>query len=459
MNVAVIIIYLAGIFAMGLWFGRNLKNLEDYSVGGKGYSVFVIFATLSASYIGGGFSIGNAEKVYIFGMVNVVVLFGFSLQQFLVARHIAPKMDRFKNAISVGDIMYEKYGKIAKIFTGIFSFLVCAGILGAQIGGIGYIFHIFLGVDRIIGILIGCGIVITYSTIGGMKAVIATDVVQFILLIVAIPIVFIMGINRIGGINEVVNSLPREYLSVPGGLNSWTIFISLFLTFFIGETLVPPYVQRLLLSRDAKITTKANFWSSILSVPFFIVSGGIGLVAFILLPGIDPNLALPAVIIEVLPIGISGLVAAGIISIVMSSADSFLNSATVAFVNDVLKSFKSFSVSSKGELRIAQLLNLILGIMAVFVAISITSILDILAYAYNFWAPIILIPFIAAVFDLKVSPKYFIVSSLSGLSGSILWRVINSGSNINNVVIGTIASLLAFSCLYFIENKLKKNNT
>jgi SSS family solute:Na+ symporter len=456
MDIAIIIIYLAAIFAMGLWFGRGLKNLEDYSVGGKRYSIFVIFATLSASYIGGGFSIGNAEKVYTIGIVNIVILFGFSLQQFLVAKYIAPRMGKYKNAISVGDIMFEKYGKTAKVFAGIFSFLVCAGILGAQIGGIGYIFHLFLGIERIWGILIGCGIVITYSTVGGIKAVVATDVVQFILLIIAIPVIFILGITRVGGFSELKASLPNEYFSIPGGLNSWTVFISMFLTFFIGETLVPPYVQRLLLSKDAKITTKANLWSSILSVPFFIFSGGIGLIAFVLLPGIDPNLALPATIMEILPVGISGLVAAGIISIVMSSADSFLNSATVSFVNDVLKSFKFFSVDSKKELRIAQLLNLVLGIMAVIVAISITSVLDILAYAYNFWAPIILIPFIAAVLDLKVSPKYFIASATSGLAGSILWRVFNNSSNINNVVIGTIASLIVFSGIYIYENKLKK---
>ena len=74
-----------------------MKSLQDFSVSHRSYTSFVIFATLSASFIGGGFSIGNAEKVYRLGIANIVVLWGFSLKEILVARYIAPKMDNFPN--------------------------------------------------------------------------------------------------------------------------------------------------------------------------------------------------------------------------------------------------------------------------------------------------------------------------------------------------------------------------
>lgn len=131
----VIAIYLIGILALGLWSGRGIGSLEQYSVAGRSFRARVIFATLSASFIGGGFSIGNAEKVFLWGVVNIFALWGFSLKEILIAAFIAPRMDRFNKVISVGDIMEQDYGKTGKIITGFFSLLLCAGIVGAQVGG------------------------------------------------------------------------------------------------------------------------------------------------------------------------------------------------------------------------------------------------------------------------------------------------------------------------------------
>ena len=104
-DTAVVAAYLAVVLAVGLWAGRRQRSLVEYAVVGRSFGPFVIFATMSASFIGGGFSTGNAEKVFLFGIANIVGLWGFSLKEILVALYIAPKMDRFPTAISVGDIM------------------------------------------------------------------------------------------------------------------------------------------------------------------------------------------------------------------------------------------------------------------------------------------------------------------------------------------------------------------
>lgn len=171
MITVIIAVYLLAVLVIGMLAGKNIKNISQYAVAGKSYGSMVIFATLSASFIGGGFSMGNAEKVFLVGIANIVALWGFSLKEILVAGFIAPKMDRYRDAISVGDIMEVHYGKTAKIFSGVFGFILCAGILGAQIGAIGYVTNLFLGFERFWGIMLGCGIVITYATVGGMKAV------------------------------------------------------------------------------------------------------------------------------------------------------------------------------------------------------------------------------------------------------------------------------------------------
>lgn len=113
-------VYLFIVLLIGIMAGKKVKNLEDFSVAGRSFSYMVIFATLSASFIGGGFSIGNAEKVFLFGLVNIFALWGFSLKEILVAQFIAPKIKKYKNPISLGDIIAHHYGTGAKVITGVF---------------------------------------------------------------------------------------------------------------------------------------------------------------------------------------------------------------------------------------------------------------------------------------------------------------------------------------------------
>lgn len=445
MDLVIISLYLGGILLFGLWYGRGIKDLGDYAVAGKAYSAPIIFATLSASFIGGGFSMGNAEKVFRFGIMNIVALFGFSLSQILIARFIAPRMGRYEDAISVGDIMEKSYGTKAKIFTGFFALIACAGILGAQIGAMGHIFNVFLEIPKFHGILIGIGIVLIYVTAGGMKSVVGTDIVQFIFLIIGIPLTLILAVHYSGGISALVHSVPAQHFSIPATGFTWTTFISLFLVFVVGETLVPPYVQRLLLARDVKAVSRGTLWSGIISIPFFMTSGLIGLSALVLNPGLDANLAMPFVVRTVLPVGVRAIMISAVIAIIMSSADSFLNAATVSFVNDIIKPMKSINLNPHQELRVARYFTIFLGIAGVIFAVKIESVLDILLFTYNFWAPVILVPLVAAILGKQATSRDFTVSAVCGIGGMILWNyILKQPWGFDGLVVGVVCSALGF---------------
>jgi SSS family solute:Na+ symporter len=363
-------------------------------------------------------------------------------------------MDAYKSAISVGDMMGDHYGAGAKVITGIFSMVVCAGILGAQVGAIGYIFNVFLGLDQIYGILIGCGIVIAYSTVGGMRAVVFTDIIQFIVLSVGIPLTLIVGIVKTGGLSALQAAAPATHFSFPGGYGTLTAFVSLFLTFVLGETLVPPYVQRLLLSKNARHTQKGTLWAGLFSIPFFAITGAIGLVALALNPELDPNLSMPYVIKTVLPAGVRGVVIAGVISIVMSSADSFLNAASVSFTNDVLGPLTRRKPDARRELLTVRMINLLVGVLAVVFAVRIESVLDILVYSYNFWSPIVLVPLVAAITGLKASPRCFFLGGGAGALGVVAWNILlENPLGIDGLIVGIIANGLVFFLAWMMEKQ------
>ncbi|MCP4384995.1 MAG: sodium:solute symporter family protein [Hyphomicrobiales bacterium] len=447
-DVIVVGLYLAFVLGLGLYMGRGQKGIRDYAVAGRVYGPLVIFATMSASYIGGGFSTGNAEKVFLFGIANIVGLWGFSLKEILVATYIAPKLDRFPNAISVGDLMAEAYGRVGRLATGLAGMALCAGIVGAQVGAIGIVFHVFYGIDRSWGIALGCGIVILYTTFGGMRAVVTTDLVQFGILAIGMPLVLIFGINYVGGVDALVAAIPADRLQLPGAEFSWLGLLALVLVFLFGETLVPPYVQRLCAGRSAAVAARGTLWSGIFSIPFFAVTGLIGLVALAIDPSLDSNLALPQVVVTVMPPVLKGLVIAAVISIVMSSADSFLNSASIAFVNDVVGSTRGAPLAERPAIRLARAATFVVGLLSVLFAVSIESILDILIYAYTYWAPVVLVPLIAAIYGYRKGVVAFGAGAATGVAAALVWdNVLGQPGQIAGLVVGVFANLVVFLVL------------
>ncbi len=450
-------IYLFIISMVGLYAGRGLKDIREYAVAGRSYGSFVLLATLSASFIGGGFSFGNADTVFNEGLIVATALWGFSLMLILVSVFIAPHVDNFRDCISTGDILATQLGTPARILAGILGAIVCTGILAAQIGAIGAIFTQFTALSFMQGIFVGCGIVIVYTAFGGMKAVVLTDVIQFLFLFILIPLAFFLGIEHLGGFDEVIAKAPPSFFALPDSASAWFGLFFLFMSFVIGETLVPPYVQRLLITKSATATKRGILGSGLLSIPFFLITGSIGLLAYLIDPTISSNLAMPMVIDTVMPIGLKGLVAAAIISVVMSSADSFLNSASVCLIEDVIRPLipQAKNLSPRHELGISQILTIFIGLGAVFIAIKIENVLDVLLFAYNFWAPVILIPLISVLMLKKITKQAFWVSAFIGITIVLCLFAFSNGKlfQIDALIVAVFFSGIAF----FITNKITLN--
>jgi len=187
-------------------------------------------------------------------------------------------------------------------------------------------------------------------------------------------------------------------------------------------------------------------YSGLLSIPLFIMVGFIGLIAYSLNPNLEPNNALTYVIHDYLPPGIRGFVIAGMLSVIMSSAAGFLNAAAVSFVNDVVKPLRQKPLREAALFWLARVSTILVGVIAILIALMINNILDILLYAYNFWAPIILVPLVAVIFTVPVSKQDFYIGALFGSIATFIWaNILLSPGGITSVVIGVLANLCAFS--------------
>lgn len=456
-DIVIIVVYLILILLIGIISSRKVNTIDDFAISNVRYGKTIVFITMCCSFLGGGFSFGNATEVFKNGIGNILTLFGFSIGQIFIGKYVATKIDRFKGCISTGNIIGSIYGKNMQVATGILSTIICCGILGAQVSVMGNIFEVFVGIDSYIGVIIGFGIVLIYSTLGGIKADVITDIIQFIILIIGMPILMIYGLNQVGGVSGILNSVPMSHWNV---FNNTGIisFSSLFITLMIGEMLVPPYVQRLLMGKNAKDTSQATIMSGYASIPFFIMTGMIGIISYTFNPNMQPEFAMTGLVKDVLPVGVSGIIISAMMAIVLSTADSFLNSAAVGLINDVYVPLKEYDVSEKSRLKIVRIANLMIGIISISIALLIPNLIDILTFSYSFWAPTILPILLFCIFGITLKKFVVWLGILVGFGSTLIWNVIlNNPFNIDGLIIGFGVNILILSIFVLLKKSIYIN--
>ena len=436
-------LYLGALIWLGVRGSRRVKDAADFAAAGEKYGAPVIFASLAASYVGGGFSSGNAARAFSSGIGSTLALMGFALAMMAIGRWLVPGVARFRGASTVGGILERDYGKGARALTGGFAFLSCAGVVAAQMEAMGLTFRSLLGVSETAGVLIGCGVVLAYTTLGGMQSVIGADMLQFALLSLGMPLLLAGCLARTGGLSGLFHRLPAPYFDPLNGVGPWG-FLSLFLSLAVGEALAPPYTQRLLIGRSPAVTARATVWSGLFAVPFFAVTGLIGLAAYVLDPAADPASAMPRMILRVLPAGLRGLVIAAMVSVILSAADGFLNGAALGLVEDLLIPLFP-ATPPRVRLGLLRYVNFLTGAGAVALALLLPGIFEILFLAYSFWCPVLLVPLAAAFRGVAAPRPVFYAAAVAGFLTALLWDLpLARPLGVEGSVVGLAVNALLF---------------
>ena len=445
LDLAIIGGFLISTLIIGFYFGKKVTTVQEYATGGRNFTTPVLVATIFATWIGGETVLGLSAEVFAFGIAFVLVFFGSTISDLLMAYYVAPRITRFLGMISVGEIMGSLYGKPGRVITGFSGAILCVGQLGGQIAAMGYLFHYFFEVSHIYGVLLGCGIVIFYSTFGGIRAVTYTDVFQFMVLIIAIPIITGMGLQYVGGFDQLIAKLPQAHMQFfPNHKNSFN-YITLFLIFLV-PFLSPYLTQRLLMAKDENQMKTAMYTSALIQIPFFIIVGIIGLIVYAIDKEVPSGAALPYLISTILPVGMKGLAISGIIAVIMSSADSVLNAAGIALVHDVIKPMRKNIMGNEQELFWIRIITFCLGCMSVYIALNFKDAIELMVTFLSCWGPMIVVPLYAGLFKAKGSPRCFVLSALTGLTVVMSWSLfeIETYLGVGALVPAMLANFLVF---------------
>ena len=118
----------------------------------------------------------------------------------------------------------------------------------------------------------------------------------------------------------------------------------------------------------------------------------------------------------------------------------------VAFSNDVVGPLRKRPLSDRQALFLAKVTTLLVGVLAIVFAIKIKSILDLLIYAYHFWAPVIVIPLAAALFGIKARARVFLSGCIAGLAAVALWNtLLKAPGGVDGLIVGVLANGAVFA--------------
>ena len=435
----VLSIYFLALIAVAVWVVlQKNKNTEDYFLAGRNVGWFVIGASIFASNIGSEHVVGLAGTGFESGtpMAHyelhawIVLLLGWLFLPFYIR----------SGAFTMPEFLEKRFDSRSRWFLSVFSLLAyvltkvsvtiyAGGIVVSELLGIPFWYGA-------IGVVVFTGI---YTVIGGMKAVIYTETLQTIVLILGSVVITYLGLQQVGGWNELqdtVRAVSPDHFNMWRPMSDpdfpWTGLL-------IGGTIVGIWywctdqyiVQRTLAAHNIKIGRRGAIFGAylkLLPILIFLIPGIIAFALSVQNPEVfaieKADRAFPMLVKTLLPVGLKGLVAGGLMAALMSSLASVFNSCSTIFTIDIYKKLKP--KKSERELlttgKIATGIIVVLGIVWIPIMERIGGgvMYQYLQNVQSYIAPPVTAVFLLGIIWKRVNAQAAISTLIAGLALLIL---------------------------------------
>jgi len=434
-DLTIFVVYLILMLSVGFFFLKKNKNTEDYYVGGRGMNSLHIGLSVVATDVGGGFSIGLGGLGFVMGLSGSWLLFTGLLGAWISGVLLIPTVSKLAikhKFLSFPEFLGHVFNPKVAMAAGLISAIGYLGFTSSQIlAGAKLASATFDGLNRNEALLVMGVIAVGYTVLGGLKAVIYTDTIQWIVLMcglifVALPVSF----HSLGGMEAIRESVRPEFLKLNNV--SWQQITNWMFTilpiWFVGMTLY----QRIYAAKDTKTAQRGWFIAGLFEYPIMAFIGvilgmfsrvaiDINLIEGYTIANIDSEMGLPLLLKTILPVGFLGIVLSAYFSAIMSTADSCLMASSGNIITDVLRKH-----NSKNSLRYSQILTLIVGTLALLIAFKMPNVLELMLYSYAFMVSGMLIPVIAALFFRKPNALASLWAMIGGGSCTLILIILDA---------------------------------
>ena len=396
---AVIILYLCFVIFTGVMIGRrSKKSSEGFYLGGRGMGPLVTAMSAEASDMSSWLLMGLPGVAYLSGVADASwTAIGLALGTYLNFLLVAKRIRRYSvqlDAITIPSFISKRYGEKKPIIMCISSLIILiffVPYVASGLAAIGKLFNSLFGWNYMLAVVIGALVIISYTSVGGFSAVATMDLIQSIIMSVALIVITAFGIHQAGGVDVVIENAK----ALPGYLSFFQIHdvatgtaqpygfmnIASMLAWGLGYFGMPHILVRFMAIRDEKELTLSRRIAAVWVVISMTVAVCIGMIGYSVskaggIPMLEGS-ASETVIVQIagllskcgiLPAIVAGMILAGILAATMSTADSQLLAASSAFSENLLQDVFGIKLTDKQTMRIARLTVIAIAVIAVFLA-------------------------------------------------------------------------------------------
>lgn len=372
LDLTVLLIFTAVVFFSGLSFSKSGKNMKSFFAAGGALPWWMSGLSLFMSFFSAGTFVVWGSIAYTSGWVAVAIQWTMCIAGLVIGVVIAPKWQKTR-ALTAAQFISERLGaKSQKIYTYLFLF-ISLFTTAAFLYPVAKIVEVSTGIPINASIIFLGVLILIYTAIGGLWAVIVTDVLQFVVLSAAVLIVVPLSFQKVGGVTAFIQKAPENFFSFVNEEYSLSFLIAfgLYNLFFIAGNWA--YVQRYTSVATPKDAKKVGWLFSAL----YAISPIIWMLPPMLYRVMNPDLtgladegAYLLMCKEVLPVGILGLMLGGMVFATSSSVNTTLNISAGVIANDIYK--KLFpSATDKKLVRVGKGATVALGILTIIIALLV----------------------------------------------------------------------------------------
>ncbi len=417
LDVVIIALYLVMLMMVGVIVSKSVKSNEDSVVGGRSFGILTAAVGKTANMAGGPAVMGGTAYGYTFGVAGG----WFGLANILGSWITAPFSPRIWRAmhrgrlVSVGGYLGYRFGTFARVFSGFLNLLAYAGFVAAQIVATGTILHVLLGWDLTISMILTTAVVLFYTILGGLKAVVYTDYIQLSIMIIGLFFILMpISVHFNGGLGEMMGKVPTAFTQI--GSMGWLTIIGAILipTMLAGFTMQASYTY-IGACKSVAASWKSNLVAGVLYGLVAVEVIVIGMATFLLYPGLTSDQdALPTMIMNLLPHGLIGILLAAVLSATMSTASTCSLCAATCIGTDILRPLSKKDYSEVEMLRVTRISIALVALIALAFAVLYPQIVGLLLMGYSFGAGGLLIPIFSAMFWKRATAAGCIASMMGG---------------------------------------------
>jgi solute:Na+ symporter, SSS family len=443
-------IYLVLMLVIGIAVARRVGSQEEFLVAGRKLPIWLLSATIIATWFGGGTMLGASGAGYEGGFLAAIAdPFGASLVMVLVGLFFVRTFRRMK-LLTIVQFFEGRFGKTAGLVASIGLLLSNIGWTGALLVAFGYVFQTLTGIPMEMGILGGAIIVLSYTTLGGMWAVVLTDFVQVVILAFGLVLLLVIVLIDVGGWSAIAPQLPEHtfrMIPLENTSEKWLNYMRLWFIFGLADLSAQTLMQRVFAAKDEQVAQNSFYLAGAGYLFLGLIPVTLGIIASVTMPGItDPETVIAKMAIAHLhPVAIAIFVGA-MLAAIMSSADSALL-ATASIISVNIAPYFKRNITAKQELLVTRIAIPASGAIALYVALEVQQVLDLMFDANSVMLASVIVPFITGVWWKKANNTGCLAAMVAGF---VVW--VSTGWFYPNLPGDVLGFFFAFFTIVVVTN-------